>query len=462
MQPLIPIALFGFVPLVIALFAMFPARRAVIIAVLAGWMFLPLAKYGYKGLPDYDKPLAIPLATLLAALIFDAGTLLSFRPRWIDLPAAVWCLAPFASSMANGLGPWDGMSSILENVLNYGLPYFLGRCYFKTLSDLRELAIGFIWAGMVYVPLCWVEFRLSAQLHGYVYGTSIAGMTRYAETGFPLYRPSLFMGNGLIVAMFMSSATLCAFYMWSTKAVKRMGVFRIELFLGALYVTTVLCQVMGAVVLLHAGIAVMWLTKFTRMRLFFATLVLLPILYIGTRANAMWTGDTVVTFLVDHVSERRARSLETRLQNESQLIEKALLQKWTGWGRWGQSRLVSEKGRDFSLTDGLWTIYFGRYGLIALAGFVGMILMPSILFCWRLPGRYWGLPSVAPMIALCTVVTLYMFDSLLNATINPVITMIIGAVASATAIFKVVPQPARRGAYVQPMHPVVKGVPYGH
>ena len=52
---LVPLTLFGWIPFVLALFALLPPRRAVVTAFLAAWLFLPMAGYGVKGLPDYTK-----------------------------------------------------------------------------------------------------------------------------------------------------------------------------------------------------------------------------------------------------------------------------------------------------------------------------------------------------------------------------------------------------------------------
>ena len=58
----------------------------------------------------------------------------------IDIPVVVWCLVPMASSLTNGLGAYDGASFILQRVLMWGVPYFIGRLYFNDPQSLRELA----------------------------------------------------------------------------------------------------------------------------------------------------------------------------------------------------------------------------------------------------------------------------------------------------------------------------------
>ena len=47
-----------------------------------------------------------------------------------------WCLTPFLSSITNGLGYWDGMSVVLEQLALYGIPYFIGRRLLQRLGRL--------------------------------------------------------------------------------------------------------------------------------------------------------------------------------------------------------------------------------------------------------------------------------------------------------------------------------------
>src|SRR5438105_15401416 len=95
---LVPLTLFGWIPCVLALFALLPPRRAVITAFLAAWLFLPMAGYKVPGLPGYTKMSATALGVLMGAAIFDTDRLLAFRPRWIDVPRILWRTSPFASS----------------------------------------------------------------------------------------------------------------------------------------------------------------------------------------------------------------------------------------------------------------------------------------------------------------------------------------------------------------------------
>src|SRR5688572_29661985 len=170
MQILVTLALIGWIPVVFFLFMIFPPRRAVLVAFLLAWLFLPMAGIQIAGLPDYTKMSATCFGVLLAAAVFDADRLLSFRLSWIDIPVGVYCCSPFVTSVINGLGMYDGVSNVVNQTVAWGLPYFIGRVYFSDPQGVRELAVAMVIGGMVYIPLCWFEMRISPQLHRFVYG----------------------------------------------------------------------------------------------------------------------------------------------------------------------------------------------------------------------------------------------------------------------------------------------------
>jgi hypothetical protein len=108
------IALFGIIPLTLVLFALLPARRAVVTSAIAAWLLLPSMSFDLPAFPDYDKAKAATAGILLGTLVFEPNRLLTFRLRWFDLPMVLWSLCPFVSSVANGLGAYDGFSAALR------------------------------------------------------------------------------------------------------------------------------------------------------------------------------------------------------------------------------------------------------------------------------------------------------------------------------------------------------------
>ena len=176
------IALFGWIPVILLLFATLPSRRAVVAASISAWLFLPVAQFPLPGLPDYTKVSATTAGLLLGTVLFDGGRFSGLRLRWFDLPILVWCVIPFASSVANSLGAYDGLSGVVNRTLTWALPYLIGRAYFSDLDGLRELATGILVGGLIYMPLCLWEIRMSPQLHRVIYGYAPSGLVWQSDT----------------------------------------------------------------------------------------------------------------------------------------------------------------------------------------------------------------------------------------------------------------------------------------
>lgn len=424
------LALIGWIPVVLVLFALMRPRRAVISAFLIAWLFLPVAGYAMPALPDYTKITATSYGVLLGVLLFDAGRLLQFRPSWIDLPAVVWCLVPLASSISNGLGIYDGASGVMDLTTRWGVPYFIGRLYFSDLEGLRELAVGIFISGLVYVPLCLFEMRMSPQLHPMFYGFHPRG--NFNVYRFGGYRPRVFMESGLALGMWMTAASLIGVWLWQTGAMRRLRQVPMSLLVPVLLVTTVLCKATGALVLLFGGLAVLFLTKWVRSPVFLAGLIAVPIGYIAVRSTSNWSGRVLIDAAA-LVSEERARSLQGRLENEDILAEKAWQRPVVGWGGWGRSRVYDEKGKDISTTDGIWIIAFGEHGLVGLVSIYALMLLPAVLLVWRVPAAQWAWPSFAPLVGLAVLLALVAVDQLLNGMPNPVFFLCAGGVSGVAA-----------------------------
>ena len=425
----VTIALLGWLPLVVGMFAALPPRRAVIWAFLVAWLFLPMAGYKLAGLPDYTKMSATCFGVLLGAALFDTARLVSFRPRWIDLPMLVFCLCPMASSLSNGLGWYDGASSALAQTISWGLPYFIGRLYFRNLEDLRELAVALFIGGLIYVPLCLFEIRMSPQLHTWIYGYHQHDFAQAKRFGG--FRPTVFMQHGLMVGMWMCMTTLIGFWLWSAKALPR-TICRIPLSwsLVLLFATAVLCKSTGALLLLATGLGVCVAMKYARLSFAVWALIAISPIYCATRAAALWDGEQLVSWTDEWLGAERAQSLEYRLKNETMLAEKAMLRPAFGWGGWGRARVYNEQGRDLSVTDGLWVIALGNFGIVGLGSLSLAMLLPAGMAMAGLGGRDWFRLETAAVPALAVVVVLYWIDCIPNGMVNPIFTLAVGALGS--------------------------------
>jgi len=427
MNLLVPLVLIGWVPATLLFFVWLPAHRAVVAATIVAWLFLPVASIRLSGIPDLTKSSAPMYGLLLSLLLLDRGRVVTMRPVWLDLPMVAWCLIPLPTSLANDLGLYDGLSGVLNQTITWGLPYFLGRAYLSDLNGLRELAAGIVIGGLVYVPLCLLEIRMSPQLHRIVYGYFASPLSHAMRYGG--FRPMAFMATGLELGMWMAAASLLGVHLWLSGVLKRVWGLPFGLvLLPVLVVTTVLCKSVGAMLLLGLGLAVLWTTRLTRTRLPVWALLLAPVFYEATRTTGLWDGRSGVSLAQEWIDVERASSLNYRMNNEDILIAKAVQRPVLGWGGWSRARVFDDKGQDISITDGMWIITLGNYGSLGLAALTAVLLAPVAVLARR-PARVWSASAFAPAGALAVISGLYMLDNLSNAMFNPIYVLAVGGLA---------------------------------
>jgi hypothetical protein len=427
---LVPLVMFGWIPIVIYIFSRFPARRAIVISFIVAWLFLPQVILPIPGLPDYDKMAATCYAVVIATFIFDVGRFRSFRLSWIDLPILIWCLCPIASSLSNDLGLYDGMSAALGQTVTWGVPYFLGRIYLNSLSGMREMAIGIFMGGLAYVPLCLFEIRMSPQLHRIFYG-GIASADFSQTIRLGGFRPTVFLIHGLAVGAFMMAATLVGIWLWQTGTVKRLWNIPIEWLVGALFITFILTRSTGAYGLLAIGIALLFVAKNLRtaVPLFLLIAGIAAYLYVNA-GSGTYVADQLIDTLSQFLPEDRVQSLQFRFDNEEILSARAREKGLFGWGGFGRSLILKPDGTPQTIPDSLWIIAFGQNGAVGLVSlFVAMLLPTFSLFWMRYPARLWSNKKVAPAAAIALITVLYMVDCLVNAMINPIYILAAGGIA---------------------------------
>ena len=434
MNPSIPIAMFGWIPLILGLFSKLRAHRAVIAGFLLAWMFLPQFSFPLPGLPDYSKVSAASLGILLATAIFNAKAFRTFQFQSVDVPMLAWCVLPIFTSISNGLGLYEGISFALDKIFLWGIPWYIGRIYFNTPDHLRDLALGMFIGGLVYMPFCLFEVAMSPRLHRMLYGFHAHSFGQARRGGG--WRPVVFMEHGLMVAMWMTTACLCGLTLLAGGGLRRMpAAFRNLLWplWGALLVTTFLCKSTGAIFLLLLGTAVFFGARMIKTRLPFFLLLSLPLLYMALRGTGTWTAQNLIDAAGGASSAERAGSLEYRINNENILVEKALERPWLGWGRYRRSYVRDENGEVVSVPDGLWVLSLGRDGVLGLTAMTATLMLPCLLFLRRFPPKEWRRSEVAAMVGLPLVMGLFMIDNLFNNMFNPVLLLAGGGMAGLSA-----------------------------
>lgn len=435
----VPLALFGWVPLCILLFAWLPARRAVAVGITGAWLFLPMAAYPMGSLPDWDKAMAGSAGVLLAAALFDSDALLRVRFGWFDLPMLVFCICPILSCLSAGLGLYAGMALVMKQVVWWGIPYFLGRVYFSDLAGIRELAITVFVGGLIYAPLCLYEIRMSPQLHRIVYGFH---QHEFMQTRrFGGWRPMVFLQHGLAAGMWMCMAAMLGIWLWFSGSVREVGKLPVAWLVLGLTATALLCKSMGAIELLACGAGVLGLAWFWRNPIPLLLVFLVAPAYMVSRTSGAWSGRSLVE-MESEVNEERSGSLEYRLDNEDIIIERARSRPLFGYG-WGQF-MENEDGRTDVVPDGLWTLTLGRFGYVGLVSLTLSLLGPVLLMWWSWPAKFWRHPAVAPAVGLGILLCLHMIDNLMNAMINPVFVMAAGALGGGRVMLPLASQSARK------------------
>jgi len=453
MSFLVNLTLFGWVPLMLFLYRRMPAQRAVVLGFIAAWLFLPIASFAFVGIPDLSKTTATIYGVVLAVVLFDVGRLSGLRFSLLDLPVFAWCLSPFLSSVTNGLGLYDGATGIFRTAVFWALPYFIGKLFLGNLRGLYCLACGIAVGGLIYAPLCLLEVRISPQLHNMVYGYhqhSFAQTFRYGG-----WRPVVFMQHGLEVGIWMMAATLVAVWLWRVRALTilldlpLLETFELPMLwvCALLLLTFVLLKSTGAYGLFLLGglalaIARKWRTSLPILAIGF---LVCGYLSVATLSSNVEYQDRIITSLERiGLPQDRLASLRFRFINEEMLADKARQRLLFGWGGWGRSRIRDENGKDITVTDSLWIIYFGQNGLYGLGNLYAMMMLPPMLYLWNFRKQAWRHPHLAAPSVLATVVILYMLDCLVNAMLNPIFILSAGAIAGLVQRGPQVLRPSRR------------------
>lgn len=423
---LVPLILFGWIPLVCVLFLTITPRRAVITSFLGAWMFLPVFGYNLPYLPNYTKVTAANISVLIAAALFDSKTLRSFRPSWFDIPFAIYCITPYFASLSNDLGAYDGLSSMLKRLIAWAIPYFIGRVYFTTLPAARDISIGLVIGGLLYVPLCLWEIRMSPMLHEHIYGFRPDAF--YHAVRYGGYRPTVFMQTGLMVGMWMATASIMAFWLWRQRVTTSVMGIPMSLVTAILLVTTVACKSTYAILLTITGLAVMFTSKWLRLSLPMAILIVVPPAYMISRTTEILPKEPLLKMAAVISDERRVESFGSRLIQEDLFTERALEQPLLGWG--GYNRFKPDEDDWAGGVDAMWLTTLGMSGITGLVAMNLAWLLPAVLAIILYPARTWSLSAVAPIAGLTGVLVITMCDNLLNSMYNPLMTIIAGGLTS--------------------------------
>jgi len=363
------------------LFSVLRLNRAILWTLMAGQLLLPAGAYiKFEGIPQFDK-VSIPNLCLLVCCLFFSG-------RWTKIFSGslaagilvmIYLVGPIVTSYNNGdnivlgdvvipgVGTYDGASAAASAFIAL-IPFFVGREFLRTAAGQREIFYVLIVAGLFYsLPLLF-EMRFSPQLQIWIYGFASAEWYQSVRDGG--FRPVVFMGHGLLAAIFALSSAVAAATFWRA----RIAVHSIPPVHFAAYLSGILflCRSAGAAVYGVLLVPLVCLARPKLQMLVAVGLAIVAVSYPLLRSQDLFPTNALVS-AAESISTERAASLKYRFDNEDMLLARAFERPALGWGRYGRSRVYDSEGRDMSVTDGRWIITFGEAGLLGFVAEFGLL-----------------------------------------------------------------------------------------
>ncbi len=375
--------------------------RAAVLVLLGSSMWLPeQANFDFPILPALDK-YSIGALCALAGAYWKAGARLRsvrFGTRPLDLILLFIAMGGLATYYTNqdalvygvwptrrlpGLKLYDGASIALTDFMILGLPFTLGRIFLRTSKDVRIFFTALASAGLVYsIPILW-EIRMSPTLHQHLWG--FAARLDWAQNiRYGGYRPTVFMGHGLIVGFFVC-LTLIATLSLRKAGRRHLNGIPINVVAGYLFVILVLCKAGTALIFgVFAGVILLLASVRTQMRVtMFLCLVVFA--YPALRVFDVLPTEKLVKWSREIGGKERGDSLQFRFDNEDVLVMKGLERPWFGWGGFGREHVYDpQDAKDLSVQDGHWIIVYGNRGAVGFALFYGLWLLPVFMTEWKM------------------------------------------------------------------------------
>jgi len=416
-----------------------PAKAAALLLLLP-LMFLPeLVSFKPPGLPEFAKDQIAIFWLFVGVLLFHRDRLREVHlGKWVKLAMLLLLggnvLTVFLNSDPISFGylhipghvPYDAVHTLVENTLDYVLPFILGVAMFNSSKDLRVLFRVLVGAALVYSILQLIELRLSPQLHRWVYGFFQHSFAQTIRDGG--FRPTVFMAHGLAVAMFTVVAILAAAGLYKTQ----IKVFRIPARWTLAYLWLILFISKSVAAFLYTVVAVpaiLFTTPKTQFRVA-ALLAISVLLYPDARASGLVPVDDIKEWVADEYGDEKVESVMTRFVNEEVLLERASERSFFGWGWYGRAMTYDpEIGQPASVRDGDWIIIWGNYGRVGFLGKYLLMLLPIFISRRRL--KWIRRDSDRRLLAaLALIVGFSVFDFLPNGNFNYLVFVFSGALMS--------------------------------
>ncbi len=437
----------AFLLLAIAASWKLPTPIAVALVYLAGIMFLPVSPPA-ETLPSLEvagdspywvMPFALPadifftkavvasLAALMVTVVGDRQSLWRFRWHWSDLPILAWCLWPLIQSVWTEASPAGWMSSLYLTCV-WAVPWILARIHFASRKGQLVFIDSFVGLTLLLLPIVLFETLSDLRVHELVYGPH-----PFAEVGTERYfgnRPLAFFEDGNQYGLWIACAALLAF--WRAKWAAVTGARGSQIAVaGLLFAIAVASQSVGALILLFAGLAMLFFAPALRI----LRKAILPLLLLISAVMAVYLSgalplraiakETVAGQMVWNALKASGRgSLSWRIGQDQKTLPAIQENLVTGSGQWDWWRELEKR------PWGLVLLLIGQFGLIGF-GLIAAAFLQAIWTSFSAPvARKSGANSQAgnPGTILAILLVMILLDAMLNAF------LILPAIMAAAAI----------------------------
>jgi hypothetical protein len=428
-------------PLVaMAVVAILPAARACALIIVAGQMFLPPAiNFDAPLIPPLDKDLLPCLGALVGCFLFRPKNMAGRSPgSRYQILLLVLVLGELGTILTNrdpltygpvilpGESLYDFLSEVVQEMLLWWVPFYLGLKLFRTSDELRRLFVILAVAGVVYSLFLFIELRMSPQLNRWVYGYHQSEFQQTMRSGGG-YRPKVFMRHGLNVSLFMLITVMAAAAL--AKAKRRILGIDARWVTGYLLFVLVLCKSAGALVYATVMLPVLWFGRPKAQARFISLLALALMIYPLLRALGLLPVDDILAFFGSLFGGDRASSLADRFRNEGAVLERAKERILFGWGGYARPFVHDPvTGKNLTVIDGFAAATIGAQGIVGFVALFGFLLGPALRVRRRL-ARLVVRQDRILVATLGLIAVIYAADLIPNSSIDSYLTFLVGALA---------------------------------
>jgi hypothetical protein len=420
----------------VAVFKIMPARNAILLVFLGGWIILPFGRFApvpngtlawwvtglaLPGDVMISKAWVAPLVAIAGGFFFGRKQIARCRPVLADLPMVAWCLWPFANAMMLGSSDPGSFAASAYLFGAWGLPWAIGRIWFSDASGQRLLLIGMAIAGGVCLPFAVLEGWQGPFLHDLIYGPHPFrhdGSDRYFW-----HRPIGFFEHGNQYGIWVSLCAVAAIW-WAIDARKRSAMAgRLAALTSALAIAS---QSIGAVAL--GGGAVIAMRFWSKRVVRYATLFVIEFAIIAGAVQV--SGLIPVRAFVEQTQAGQATlamiratgrgSVAWRVSQDLKTLDGVRAAPVFGNGRWDWWRRFGTR------PWGLLMLIAGQYGLAGLALSLGSLVIAATRVLARRPHPV----EASAAIALAMITLAALGDAIFNAFLFFPAILAAGAIAA--------------------------------